>query len=297
MASAASSPAIPQEHPVETQSQQQYPQLSAMPPAPSMGPPTLKPQNGGSYAPDSKGRGSRTYAIAEPGVLTTDLVPPSGSGARGYEYNQEMSGWISSEPNSPHHARTANDLGGWKQYPHGSPVAPGYQYAPQPSQGSNWPPQANGLPSGNDSNRSEDGWSPYGPQGRSLSFGGEQGGHYTVMSHNSQSVRSSFDRRSSMGSDIYPSTISTTMASIETPPHGPISAGSVPPPGYAWQQYPYSKGGDGYGGWYIDAQFNDMKGAHPNAPQGQDGHYYGGNKRNPVNHQAGDREGQYYGAR
>lgn len=61
-----------------------------------------------------------------------------------------------------------------------------------------------------------------------------------------------------MSSDVYPSSIATSVSGVDAAPGAvtmepsvPLSAGAVPPSSYGtWQQqYPYAKPGEAYGSW------------------------------------------------
>lgn len=181
---------------------------------------------------------------------------------------------------SPNPSAKSNDMGAtWRTYPQESPITPSFSpytaHAP-PSAGWNAPVGADSTP------REDLPWPPYGLPPRSMSFGGEGLGPQTSGQYPPTQGRQ-YDRKSSiMSTDVYPSSIATSVASVDAAASGPamehgvaLSAGAVPPSNYGtWQQqYHYAKPGEAYGSWgYGESGPNAPIGPHeqiPPPPEGQ----------------------------
>ncbi|KAL0474703.1 hypothetical protein QR685DRAFT_20231 [Neurospora intermedia] len=239
--STSSSPAIQSGALSEVHSHSSYPHLSLA--SITNMPPPMKPSGREEYTPDSK-------------------IPPSATNTRSYEFGQHgMANWISHDagPNTS----KPNDINpNWRSYTTESPITPAFPpYTPHAPQSATW----SAASMGSESSRDELAWSSSGypvPSSRSMSFGGGGEGitsqQYPPASQTGGGGRP-YDRKSSaISSDIYPSPIANIMPGIDTvsgtsqDPHPAVSAGAVPPTGYAsWQQpYQYSKPAEGYSAWY-----------------------------------------------
>lgn len=85
-----------------------------------------------------------------------------------------------------------------------------------------------------------------------------------------------------MSSDVFPSSIATSVSSVDAAPGAvtmehsvPLSAGAVPPSSYGtWQQqYPYAKPEEAYGSWgYGENGANASVAADEQIPQAADSH-------------------------
>ncbi|KAH9891396.1 hypothetical protein F4778DRAFT_784987 [Xylariomycetidae sp. FL2044] len=255
--SPAESPAITHGHPPSVPSHQPYHHLATMPSIQSMAPPSTKPD----YPEENR-------------------IPSNASGARTFGYGQGMTNWVPAETSASSSKMAGEMNNSWRNYPHESPVTPGFspythQPAPTPTP---WQASPSGMPmAGEASSRPDDGWSSFPAPTRSTSYGGEPSGHYVASTR-------TLDRRPSMAADLYQPTISTNMegvAGTAMDPRGSLSAGAVAPAAYGtWQQqqqqpYHFAKASDNYGGWYAEPGVNATESSGPENPQ-SGSMYYGG---------------------
>ena len=191
-------------------------------------------------------------------TLTGFLVPTSASSSgRGFDFSsQGIPNWMSAEQ-SPNPTAKSGDIGGpWRGYPQESPITPSFSpYTPHapPSAGWNAPVSAESAP------REDLPWQPYSHPPRSMSFGGEGLSSHATGPYSPTQNRQYERKASGMSSDVYPSSITTSVSGVDAAPgvatmeHSvSLSAGAVPPPSYGtWQQhqYPYAKPGETYGNW------------------------------------------------
>ncbi|KAA8630805.1 hypothetical protein SMACR_00394 [Sordaria macrospora] len=241
--STSSSPAMQSGIPSEVHGHSNYPHLSLA--SITNMPPPMKPSGTEDYAPDSK-------------------IPPSATSTRSYEYGQHgMANWMSPDA-GPNTSKPSDMNPNWRSYPSESSITPAFSpYTPHGPQSATW----SAAPMGSEPSRDDLAWSSSGypaPPSRSMSFGGGGDGMASqqdpATSQMGGGVGRLYDRKSSaMSSDIYPSPIATTIPGIDTVSgtshdhHSAISAGAVPPAGYAsWQQpyQQYSKPAEGYSAWY-----------------------------------------------
>ncbi|KAI0125773.1 hypothetical protein BJ170DRAFT_597003 [Xylariales sp. AK1849] len=255
--SASSSPVISPGQPADLQSHPPYTQLATMPSMQNMGPPSMKHPD--SYPADSKSPRSLLRLI-----LKHSNVPASASSIRTIDYGHGVSNWIPPDT-SPSSAKAPGGMNvSWRAYQHEPPAIPAFSpYTPHaPHSSTSWSTAPLGNPSVEASSRPEDSaWSSYpGPPVRSLSYSGEPSQTYATTNQAGSAHSSrTYDRRSSMVSNLYPSPITTTIPTVESipgtaiDPQESLSAGSVPNPSYGtWQQpYQYPKSSEGYEGWYA----------------------------------------------
>ena len=174
-----------------------------------------------------------------------------------------MANWMSPDA-GPNTSKPSDMNPNWRSYPSESSITPAFSpYTPHGPQSATW----SAAPMGSEPSRDDLAWSSSGypaPPSRSMSFGGGGDGMASqqdpATSQMGGGVGRLYDRKSSaMSSDIYPSPIATTIPGIDTVSgishdhHSAISAGAVPPAGYAsWQQpyQQYSKPPEGYSAWY-----------------------------------------------
>ncbi|SPN96998.1 uncharacterized protein DNG_00517 [Cephalotrichum gorgonifer] len=247
IASASSSPAIPSGHPAD--SHQPYPPL-AMPPIQHMPPPGVKASGTDPFSPDAK------------------LPTSASSSGRAFDFpSQGMTNWMPAE-HSPNPAAKPSDMGGaWRGYPQESPITPSFSpYTPHAPSSAGW----NGPVSAESAPREDLPWPPYPLPPRSMSFGGETLGSHTPGPYSPAQGRQYERKASTMSSDVYPSSIATSVSGVDTAPSGPtmehnvsLSAGAVPSSGYGtWQQpYHYAKPGEAYGSWGYGENGSSAPGA------------------------------------
>ncbi|KAH6660572.1 hypothetical protein BKA67DRAFT_653742 [Truncatella angustata] len=232
IASASTSPTAPN-HPSDISPSQPYPQIATVASLQNMGPP-IKPD---PYSRDVK-------------------LPSNATTNRGFQYGNSGNNWVATDAGTAA-SKTPEMNTSWRSYTQDSPVTPSFApYTPHPHSASTWSTAPLGTPASNDSTSRPDeiAWSPYtAAPGRSLSYGGDTSQPYTPVPHVVGSAPSSvYDRRSSIATEMYPPSISTTMAHVDSipgtsmDPNGPLSAGAG---NYGTWQYPYSKTGDGYESW------------------------------------------------
>jgi len=286
--STSSSPAVKHELPNRI-GYNPYPGLPTMMSCQSMGPPTLKHYNaGGMHA-------ERTAA----------------ENVNGSRHPMGYNGWMGSEPASPKHGSGPGfPMGSWKQCAEEPSGVAGYShFSPQTHQHpTEWPQAIGNVASGPAQVRVEDEWdnSMHSPS-RTLSYGSEDSAapHYVMLAGHDPH-RGSFDRRSSMSTDVYtPAAVPSSMASPVEAHHAQVSIGSssrhpsMAGSPYPWQEqqpYPYaSKPNADYSpGWYVNnGSHNHGNGPyhHPQVMKSQldsnqhlshgipEAHYYPGEKR------------------
>ncbi|KAI5926105.1 hypothetical protein F4810DRAFT_577277 [Camillea tinctor] len=193
-------------------------------------------------------------------------------GIRTFGYSQ---GWLPTEAN-PNSTKVAGDIHiPLRDYTHETPAAS--SFSPYPTQSTQAPATWNTASTGSPlidvetTSRQEDAWSSYPPPGRVASYGNEASSQYL-------SSNRPYDRRSQIPSDIYQYPhVATSMQSISHPgtPVDPRASEAVPTSTYGtWQQpYQYSKGSEGYNGWYEGHHHGSPIQEHP--PQETGGLYYG----------------------
>ncbi|KXJ86147.1 hypothetical protein Micbo1qcDRAFT_36657 [Microdochium bolleyi] len=254
--STSSSPAV--QHELPTKSEPTHAQYSAsysMPPCQSMGPPVLRHHGSSAILADCHDNSEDTNGLGH----------PIGQGP-----------WASEAPQSPGHgARSGFQSEPWKQqqqFPCESPSI-GYGHFPMQvtQQPTDWPTPHDDLATGTGGIRAGGDWDPamHSHSPRTLSYGSEDSSapQYVVLAGPEAHHRSPFDRRSSMGSDIYGSAAHhSAMASpVESAhPQGSMTQSmrqhGAPAPAYPWQQqqaYPYhqQRPMEGYGSsWYLNHQ-------------------------------------------
>lgn len=192
-----------------------------------------------------------------------------------------MASWMVTDQ-SPNPAKPGEMGGAWRGYPQESPITPSFSpYAPHVPPSAGW-----NAPVGADSATREDlPWPSYPPPPRSMSFGGESLSSQATGPYSPVQNRQ-YDRKSStMSSDIYPSSLSTSVSGVDaaTMEHSvSMPAGGLPSTSFGtWQQqYPYPRHGETFGGWgcgHNGSGAPDAEGEHnPPAVDGQapGGMYY-----------------------
>ncbi|KAH7016280.1 uncharacterized protein B0I36DRAFT_355098 [Microdochium trichocladiopsis] len=180
-----------------------------------------------------------------------------------YESSAILTDRSGSETLSPKHGSGSGfQMGPWKQSSEEAPSLTGFHgFSPETHHHpTEWPQSMGTVTSGASSVRAEDKWDPslHSPA-RTMSYESEDSAapHY-VMLDGHDPHRGSFDRRSSMGPDMYaPSIVSSSMASPVEAHHAQVGMGPAPRPqgitgpAYPWleqQPYPYaSKPASEYG--------------------------------------------------
>ncbi|KAJ1333296.1 RNA polymerase II-specific transcription factor-like protein [Microdochium nivale] len=247
--SLSSSPAVPHEFPAKTETPQ-YPASYTATPCPTMGPPILRHHSSSTILPGCH----------------EDSEDNSGLG-----HSMGHGGWVGESRHSPdHEARTSFQADPWRQLPCASPpIVYGHFPMQVAQQTTEWPHVYDDLGPGSGSVRPGGEWDPtlHSPSPRTLSHGSEDsaGPHYTILPGSDAQHRASFDRRSSMNSDMYVSTAHpSALASPVESTHAQevmtqgMGQHGVPAPSFPWQQqqaYPYhaQRPIDGYGpAWYMN---------------------------------------------
>ncbi|KAH8675869.1 hypothetical protein BX600DRAFT_494298 [Xylariales sp. PMI_506] len=205
IASASSSPALPNGCSPDGLSQQSYSHMA-----------TVSPIHNSEHLPIHS---SGQYGASQKLSLGT-------SNCRNYDYTHGVTSWI----------QTTN--------PHEMPVTPGYSsYNPHGhSVSTTWPTTPLGIPVCSDApaHSEEMAWSGYAPHERSMSYGDVSSHGYTPTSHIGVAAVSSYDRKSPMSAGIYPPPMETGMSGVSMvpgsspDPRGSISAGAATHLAYGW---------------------------------------------------------------